>query len=211
MAGNCKVDRIGEKYGLDGLDGRLERRRSQKDASLRQLESHINREVLKRAMTSAGKDPIKGEAANLLDHLRGDDEISRKEARRELRRQGIDVNELEEDFVSYQTVRKHLNECMQIDTSSAYSPAPDEDRRRLGDLKGRAEKVIKRTFDRLRKHDAIKVGEPRPAVSLKVKCGDCGRTHDASELLRTRRCACADDEPERAATTAPTKSGDSVR
>jgi len=194
MNDGCKVDRVADKYHLGDLDGRLQRRRCNKDASLRDLDEYINTRVLESAMISSGMDPVDGEAANYLSLLRSDDEISRKEARRELARQGVPVDDLEEDFVSYQTVRKHLNECMEIDTSKSYSPEPDEDRDRMGNLKGRTENVIRRTITRLRKHGAVRIGEPTAIVSMKVRCGTCGRTHDVSELLRQRACACADEE-----------------
>jgi len=191
MDEGCKVDRIREKYGLTALDERLRRRRSKKDASLRDLDEYINTRVVEVAMVSAGADPVEGEPSNYLSLLRSDDSISRKEARRELAREGVPVDELKEDFVSYQTVRKHLNECLHVDTSETYTPEPEQDRETIGNLKGRCENVIERTINRLRKHDAVRIGEPRPAVALKVTCGRCGRTHDVAELLRTRECGCA--------------------
>lgn len=189
----CKVDRIADKYNLGNLDERLVRRRENEDASLRDLDAYINRRITKVALRRSGHNPVEGEADTYHRHLRHADGIASEETRRELDREGVPVHELEDDFVSYQTIRKHLNECVGSDTSrDDYEPSPSEDAERMGRIKGRAEQVISRTLNRLRKHDAISIGEPHPIVSLKVRCGDCGRTHTVSQLLRERECACAE-------------------
>jgi len=193
----CKVDRIAAKYELHNLDDRLLRRRRHQNASLRDLDDYLAKQILKRAMEDAGMRLIDGHAEHYHQLLQSDDDITRREAREELRREGVPVEEVTDDFVSYQTVRKHLNDCLGVETGEDYTPEPAEDRRRLGDLKGRAEYVIERTLRRLRDHDAVDIGQPEAVVSFKVRCTRCSRTHTVSEFLRDRKCACVDEhDPE---------------
>lgn len=189
---SCKVDDINDKYELLNLNSRLIRRREQADASLRDLDDYISKQILKSAMQDAGMGARNEKAEYYLELLKSDDRIPRKEARQELQGEGVPVEEVQKDFVSYQTVRKHLNECLGRDTSKEYTPNVREDRDRLGRVKGRAENVAERTLKRLRKHGVLNIGPPTALVTIKVRCGDCGRTHPFFELLRERECACAD-------------------
>lgn len=189
----CKVGRVATEYELTNLDERLVRRRNNEDASLRELKAYISKEVLKRSMEHAGLQATDTKADHYLALLRDEDGVEHSEARRELRRKGVDVDAVKEHFVSYQTVRKHLNECLDVDTSDEYTPSPSEDRQRLGELKGRAENVTERTVSRLRDHEVLEIGEPEAIASIKVRCGDCGRTYRALELIRRRTCVCAEE------------------
>ena len=189
----CKVDYVSQKHDLDRLEERVRRRRVSEDYSLRDLETYINGRILRAAMIRADMAALEGQAEDYYQRLTEEDEESlrRKEVRRHLIDAGVDVDDVADDFVSYQTVRKHLNECLDVDTSQEYIPDPNEDRQRLGDLKGRAENVIERTIRRLRKHGAVHIGPPEGVVQLQVRCRTCGRTHSVSEILRERECACA--------------------
>ena len=54
MADGCKVERVCERRRLPTLPERLEERRTEAGASLRDLERFFNREVLAAAMRAAG-------------------------------------------------------------------------------------------------------------------------------------------------------------
>lgn len=191
----CKVDRVTDEYDLQELDDRVLRLRENDDASLRSLESYINQWMLKRAMVENGMTVLDGAEENYHRLLTDDDvmDTARREARRELEQAGVDVDELEDDFVSYQTVRKHLNECLDTDTSEEYTPDIEDARDNFNALIQRVKNVVSRTINRFRKYDVVQIGEPEVRVSVKLRCGDCGRTHELHSFLDSPRCACADE------------------
>lgn len=195
---SCKVDRIRDRYDLLNLDERLARRYDLGDeVGVRDLEGYINTYVLRRAMSEAGMVSLDGEVEN-YHRLLTDDEVSefdREETVRELEDEGIDVESVLDDFVTYQTVRKHLNQCLDIDTSRPdYEPSFADARQHLGKLSARVETVVDGTLSRLRDHDALEIGDPETTVQIRVRCGDCGRLYDARQLLRHQRCSCKESE-----------------
>lgn len=199
----CKVDRIAKKYGLQRLDERLLRRRKEDEMGLRSLESWINPWVLQRAMQRAGMTTVDGEAENYHRLLCDENviETARTDARRELASAGVEVDTVEEDFVSYQTIKKHLNECLDTDTSRSYEPDLESDIDTFEQIFSRVDNVVSKTINRLRRYGELSLGEPEVLISVKVRCGDCGRTHDVISLMRERECPCssetvADDEQE---------------
>jgi len=196
----CKVERVTERYDLHEADERLLRRRENEDASLRELETHLNRRLLKRAMIEQGMSPLDGEVENYYRLLTDDTVMgtARREARRKLEEAGIDVDGVETDFVSYQTVRKHLNECLDKDTSEEYTPKPDNDLKNIEKLRQRLQNVVEKSVGRLKEYRVIQIGSPEATVSVKVTCGDCGRTYGISTLFRRRECPCVADETDEA-------------
>jgi len=194
----CKVERVTEKYGLDDADQRLLRLRDHEGAGLRRLETRLNIWILKYAMIQHGMTVLDGEEEN-YHRLLTDDSVlegARRDARRELEEAGIDVDEVTDDFVSYQTIRKHLNKCLGEDTSRNYTPNPQNDRQNIEKLRKRVVNVVEKSINRLRNHDIIQMGTPHVRVSIKVKCGDCGRTHILRSLFESRECPCATDQSE---------------
>ena len=124
MASECKADAVIDNYDLRNANERLLRQREHEDAGLRSLETYINQWILKRTMVEHGMTVLDGEEEN-YHRLLTDDNVMKtadSQARCELTEAGIDVDEVLADFVSYQTVRKHLNECLGEDTSKEYTP-----------------------------------------------------------------------------------------
>jgi hypothetical protein len=188
----CKVERVTERYDLHEADERLLRRRENEDASLRELETHLNRRLLKRAMIEQGMSPLDGEVENYYRLLTDDTVMTtaRQEARRKLEESGIDVDGVEGDFVSYQTVRKHLNECLDKDTSEEYTPEPENDLRNIEKLRERLRNVVEKSVGRLTEYGIIQIDSPEATVSVKVTCGECGRTYGIATLFQRRECQC---------------------
>jgi hypothetical protein len=195
----CKVDRVAEAYGLRSLDERIIRRREQKDYSLRDLESYVNGRVLGSAMGAAGMDVLDGQAEDFCDRLRGEgDELRHQEARRHLTDAGVDVDEVIQDFVSYQTVRKHLNECLDISTSREYTPNSRKSRNRIGAMRARVQNVTERIVERFRTHDALEMGgEHEAVVSVKIRCSSCDGVYHPGVLLEEGGCECSKSAEDR--------------
>lgn len=194
--GNCKIDRVARKWELEDLDDRLLERR-EAGASLRDLETDYNRRVLRAAMEDAGIETLEGEVENLY-RLLTDDDVSvgtRVEAQSRLERNGIDPGSMEDDFVSYQTVRTHLNDCLDVDTRRNAEIDETSAKNVVFKLLSRTESITERTIDRLRSSDLLAVGKPEVTLSLRVACTDCGEEYTFTRLVERGRCSCYEENP----------------
>lgn len=194
----CKVGRAGREYGLD-VDGALVRRWTGADGDrhgLRDLADHVNREVLAAALDDADVEVLDGEVANAYRLLAGDASSGqRAHARNRLARDGVDVEAVEDAFVSHQTVHAHLTECLdasydgdggrgESDGSEAGGVTDT-----VGALRSRAEAVTRDALDR-RRADGLALGEFSVVVNVAVACDDCGRQYDVGSLLDQGGCDC---------------------
>lgn len=160
MADGCKVERVCGRRDLPTLPERLVERRTETEASLRDLERFFNREVLA-AMRAAGMELLDGEATNVLRLLTADDvsHAARTEARDRLARAGVDVDGVTGDFLTYGTIRTHLRECAGIETGREAGTDADAVRGTVYTLVGRAEAVTERELSRLAETDAFDAGD----------------------------------------------------
>lgn len=191
----CKIDRVIERRGLDDLDEELGRRRREDDASLRDLESVFNRRVLAAELRDKRVETLQGEVENLY-RLLTSEEVSagaRTEALDRLERNGIDAGALRDDFVSYQTIRTHLRDCLGLETSRD----PSFDRATAADtvfsFLARSETVVEQTLSRLRSAEELHTGDLDLAVNARVACQECGREYTVSQLLDRGHCDCYSD------------------
>lgn len=190
----CKVDRVAEKWGLDDVDGKLREQRQNAEASLRDLEDYFNRQVLEAAMRDARAEMIEGEVENTYHLLTADDVSSgsRVEVKDRLRRSGVDPEAVVDDFVSYQTVRTHLQECLEVDTSLDSSVTKSEAKNTVFKLLSRTEVITERTIDRLRSAGQLVIGDVDATLSLRIACTECGEEYTFSRLLERGQCDCVD-------------------
>lgn len=194
-----KVARLIDEYGLDGLGAEMERRWTAEGddrLSLRDLAAYFNREVLSAAMADAGMQPLGGEAENVYRLLTGDvSGAERTRTERRLEREGIDVDALRGDFVTYQAIRTYLREHR----GAAYD-TDDRDRtvveaENIGKLRGRTTAVVAGKLDQLRDGGHIELGDAQTFVEISVLCSDCGEQYGIDELLDRGGCDCrASDE-----------------
>ncbi|MFB6160237.1 MAG: rod-determining factor RdfA [Haloferacaceae archaeon] len=186
----CKVDRVAAAYGLSDLDDLL-RARHAEGASLRDLAAVVDARVLEAAVEAAGAD-LAGDGLALREALVGDVPPERRaDVRDRLRYAGVDLDAVESDFVSHQTVATHLRDCLGVDTSRDGVETVEAGREVMERTRERTERVVGGTLDRLRRVDALDGGEFRVSASLTVTCERCGRTHRVGDLLDRGGCACA--------------------
>lgn len=197
---NCKIGTAIDRFGLTDLNADLieEWTGSDGGGSLRDLEHEVNRRVLSAALKAAAVEPPEGSVEATYRVLREDDSGGGRVAlRNRLDRRGIDIDALEEAFVSYQTVHNHLRECLGVSYESE-SPDPEEriekGHRTVTALRYRLEAVTGTVIDQLRRSDVLALPEFDVYVDVNVACRDCGRYHSIEELLSAGGCACRDDD-----------------
>lgn len=191
-----KVGRLIEKYDLQGLGDELERRwtaEGDERASLRDLADMFNRRLLEQAMREAGTTSIGSEVDNLYRLLTSDDVTSgvRTRAENRLQREGLDVEQLQKDFVSYQAIRTYLKKYR----GASYDPPSDRDQiekdgESIQRLRSRLTTVTEEKLERLRDTERITLGDFRLFTEIDVLCEECGSQYPVSELLDRGGCDC---------------------
>jgi len=186
----CKVGRNAERYGIERLDERLLERRED-GASLRELEGVVNRAIVRAALRDAGQEVI-GDAASVYERLTGEDVSAgeRTETRERLRWAGVDAEALCEDFVSYQTVRTHLRECLDVDTAREQSLSTADALGTIQWARSRSEGIIERTLERLQGQDGFHAGDVEVSHAVRVSCPDCGTTATVEAFVEGGGCDC---------------------
>jgi hypothetical protein len=189
-----KVARLVEEYELGSVAAEMERSwtaTGDRHRSLRDLAGYFNQRLLERRLTASGVQPLEDQVETLYPLLRGDEsEGDRVRARRRLERAGIDAEALLDEFVSYQTVRRYLEDHRGATYTREESDQVEAVRETLQRLRGRVQAVATGKFERLRESSRLSVGEFQLTVDIRVYCEECERQYQASALLERGGCEC---------------------
>ncbi|MFC7202626.1 rod-determining factor RdfA [Haloferax namakaokahaiae] len=192
-----KIERIADRYELSGLGDDvvaawLGADRGQK--SLRELEVEVNKRLIQAALDQAGAHVLDGEADNYYRLLTDDDVSagSRTEARNALREKGVDVEQLEADIISYQSVYNYLKRHRNVERES-----PDDEQNAVESglstirkLRSRLRTVTIDVIDRLIKANQVSIGSYEVDVDIRVTCTDCETRLTPTALLSSGHCNC---------------------
>jgi hypothetical protein len=190
----CKVCRVLDERGVDHYDDRLleewQADRSQRKG-YRALARWLNVTLLRREMDQAGLPTLGGEAASKYERLRDDDRDS-AEVERMLRREGVGIDALDDDFVSYGVMRTHLLECLDAEYEPAES-ASDWEAESIRIARDHAGEKITDAVRSLVNKDEIAVGgDVSVRIDAEIECGEC---EVRAPLRRVRRrgyvCECS--------------------
>lgn len=107
------------------------------------------------------------------------------EIRRDLQREGVDVDELESALISHQTLHRHFTDCLDASKDGSIGPTEKLDTARdtVFSLQERTHQVIESTISDLRDAGLIDVGEPEVIINIQVVCENCGRSMDFESTL----------------------------
>lgn len=192
-----KVATLIETHDLQALGADLEARwTSEGDDrhSLRDLAEYVNRRLLTRAIQRADASTLDEDVAGVYRRLTGDDVStgSRVQTRRRLERAGVDIDRLEDDFVSRQAVHTYLTECR----GANYDP---DDGDSLATETEHIERLVQRTatvteskLERLHRDGELPIEEFSVFVDVHVLCEECGTQHPVGTLLDGDACDCAE-------------------
>ena len=192
---SCKVGTASRDWGLESVHDELAAGWREEGASVRQLTARFNRQLLRAGFRRADRTPIDGEIDNLYRVLTDDDVDagSRTQARERLRRNGVPIEEVEADFVSHQTIYRHLRNCLDISYDPEDRTVTDRVqnwRDRIRALRARTATVADRGVGSLSESGAIDVGSVDVLVDVSVTCNDCGEFYDLDDLLDRGGCEC---------------------
>jgi len=188
---SCKVGRVIDEYELGGLHDEIVRRREEDDESLRALAEFVNTRILRQAIDRQADRDILSDAASIYSQLtNGDDAGKTAEIRTRLETVGIPVEEVTDNFVSHQTVRSHLNSCLDIETGRSQATDVEDIANLIEWARTRDEEIIERAISRLQESGKIDIGETNVIHSVRVICEDCGQSHRLQDLLDGAGCQC---------------------
>lgn len=192
-----KVARHIEEYGLQGLGEELEQLWTAEEdrQSLRELTTYFNQQLLRQALVDANVQSLDGEVENTY-RLLTDDDVSTAETtriRRRLERDGIDVDALESDFVTYQAIRNYLRDHRGTEYTEPKHDPLDREETNVQKLRGRMVSVIQGNVEQLRDNDELTLGEFQTIADIRIVCEDCNTQFDVLELLDRGGCHCGNE------------------
>lgn len=195
--GDYKVGRLIEKYSLEGIEDEFAAEWTRDDgerSSLRDLADEFNRRILRVVLRDVNINPHGRDIENLYRVLTDDDVSSgvQVQSRRELEQEGVAIDELESDFITYQAIYNFLQ-----DYCDATYQQPNDDKQLESDIE-RINRLISRTravaeddLERLSQTGRIALGEHDVFVDIQVYCQECDTQQSLSDLLTNAGCDCA--------------------
>jgi hypothetical protein len=193
---SSKVARLLAEYDLDGLGDELETRWTGdgvERTSLRDLADYFNRRLLERALVDAGLSALDSDVSTTYRNLTDGDVSTgvRTDTRARLENNGVDVEGLLSDFVSYQAIRSYLTEYRDAE----YRRLSDEEKvekdlKSIQRLMTRTLSVTEERIEKLAQTGRIDVGGFEVLLDVQVLCEDCGEQYAVSEFLTGRGCDC---------------------
>jgi hypothetical protein len=170
----------------------MEARWQEGAGSLRGLADEFNQAVLGSGLERNGHLPLQGETENLHRLLTADDVSGgmRTQAHNRLAGIGLDSESLVADFVSYQSVNRHLHGCRDLPTDDPTGLSIEDAKDRLYALRNRTTAVTEETLAQLASAEAVEIGSFEVVIDLGVTCTDCGSQFNVVELLSRKKCQC---------------------
>jgi hypothetical protein len=193
---SSKVARLISEYDLDGLGDELEVRWTGdgvERTSLRDLADYFNEQLLERALIDAGMSALDSDVSSTYRNLTDEDVSTgvRTDARARLENNGIDIDNLESDFVSYQAIRSYLTEYRDAEYRRLSDDEKiEKDLQSIQRLMTRTLSVTEERIEKLAQTDRIDADSFEVLLDVQVLCGECGRQYSVSEFLDERGCDC---------------------
>lgn len=186
----CKVARVTEVYQLGGIDYELRRRYENEDATLHELADYINDRVTAVAL-DAIDNPPDTEPGTVRAALQGEDTIpaTRRDDLRAAVAGQLDIELLEGAYVSHETVRRHLNEHLDVSTSRGGFDTFDEFKEALEAYQTQYENGVESALERAARKGLIDGSDFR-VFSTRIQCEHCSDTYRIKELLDAGGCDC---------------------
>lgn len=193
-----KLRRLIDQYGLNELGNRLETywlAGSAERYSLRELAEYVNHQLLRTVMHETSMESLDGEVENTYRLLTADDVSAgtRTQTRRRLQRAGVDVEALEADFVSRQSVHTYLTKDRGVSYTPDEADPVTKESTTIHGFTRRLKATVQSKLARLRNTNEVTLGEFEVLVDTRVLCTDCGAQYRIGDFLDTRTCECTHD------------------
>lgn len=180
----CKVDLVCDQHDLDALESRYE---SVDDRLLtrwtgadgrsadgyKTLTEWFNKRLLKQAYDEQGRETVGTRLDSEYDVLTGDDDLARQELADDLADDGVDVEQLTENMVSWSTMRHHLQDCLNGEKEKAQATT-DWERESIDIARNIAEEKVGDSLRSLASKGKLPgADEAEIDVDVKLSCPEC--------------------------------------
>ncbi|MFB6206347.1 MAG: rod-determining factor RdfA [Haloglomus sp.] len=182
----CKVCRVLDEWELQDLEEEL-LARWQGDPGermgYRTLADWLNVTLLRREMSRAGLTTVGGVAALRYEQLTGEERTS-ADLEGFFRHEGVSIDDVKRDFVSYGVVRTHLKECLDADREPRESSTAAWTAESVAHTRRHAESKVKSAVQAAVNAGRLEVdGSPELTVSFELTCPACSTTVPVEEAL----------------------------
>jgi hypothetical protein len=118
----------------------------------------------------------------------------RTQARNRLQKHDINTEQLQSDFVSYGTVRRHLKACLgaERDPHNTDDDPAETSAQRIAALQHRTVAVTENTLSQLASAGELAAGDIGVFVDITVSCSECGVHAPIREYIEQNGCDCAE-------------------
>ena len=194
-----KVGKVIDRYSLDGMGTELESDwvgDSGESHSLRELADSFNKEVLRSALAGTEQQRFSGDLETIY-HALTDEGVSRGERTRvqkTLERDGVDVEQVQQDFVTHQAIHTYLTKGRGVEKDVETGDPIETARETINRLRGRLIAVAETTLSNLANTGALTLGSFDVFVDVTVHCTECGTHTNLFELLSDGGCECDTDQ-----------------
>jgi len=186
----CKVSRVADAYQLTGIDNELRRRYESEDATLHDLADYVNNRITAATVDAIGN-PINAEPATVRAALHGEESISatKRDDIKAAFAGRVHLDILTGSFVSHETIRRHLNEHLEVSTSKGGFDTFEELRDGLIAYEEQYKDGVRSALKRAGKDGMIN-GEQFVVFSTRIECEHCSEVYRLQTLLDNDGCDC---------------------
>ncbi len=190
-----KVERVIDDYDLEEWGARLEAEwigDGTERTSLRDLATKFNLAVLRAALRDAGMAVITADVESTY-HTLTDDDVSRSDEirkRRELERNGVDVDEVLSDFVTHQAVHTYLTNVREAELTRDDEDRVERKKETIQRLANKTRVVTDSTLEELVRADLLTDKNYEVFINVRVVCDNCGADYAVDELIDQGGCDC---------------------
>jgi len=114
----------------------------------------------------------------------------RTQQRNRLERAGVDVEELETEFVTHQAVYTYLTEALDVSKENEDDTPLQTHEQRVQRLRNRTVAVTENSLSVLENEGHLSLGPTEVVVDISVYCRSCDRQYEFSDLLQEGGCTC---------------------
>ncbi|WP_276256539.1 rod-determining factor RdfA [Halomontanus rarus] len=194
----CKLGTVIDKYSIEQLDDKIVQGwvgETEERMSLRELAKYFNKQVLRAAMQDSACQFV-DDGVETIYALLTDDDASmqvRQRVRTQLEDGGIDPDRVIEDFVSYQTVNRHLKQCHDVKRDAEPETDGQYVRRRIQKvyaLENKLDAVMNDILEQLDSTGRISLSDFETTIKMEIQCSNCGAHHNITDIVENRGCLC---------------------
>ena len=186
----CKVSRVSRAYRLTGVDQEL-KRRYENGGTLHELAGYLN-DRLTAVTLDEMEQPPEAEPSTVRAAIAGDTSVAapRRDDIRATLAAEVDIEILKNSYISHETIRRHLNEHLEVSTSKGGFDTFDEFETALQNYQQQYENGVISALQRAGAKGLIDGSQYR-MFSTRVECQQCSKTYRLRELLENRGCSCS--------------------